>query len=421
MAGATRKPVLLWFAEIGRLVLGFAVFASLARTTGPEQLGAYLAVTSIMVIVPRLLDCGLPHALAYFLRLEPAHLRSAGTALVQHLVFALPAAIAIALAIRYVPFENEAAVRLVVRHWPELALLALSELAILLGQATCVPTNRFGSYASTALAPPMALFLCVTLWSKSDLTAPRLVSILLATSLLGSLVMTAAFFLAARKAGAQPAFPRTAAYGYGLRSYASALSKVVAQRFDRLFLVGVLGASGYVQYSLAVSLRDMAIVPANLHAMTVRNRQIDLLTSSSGLVEARRVLVRVCLAWLALGVAGAIAFLPFWHLVVPVLFGPRYDGAAQFLRIVAFSAGPIAIMGFCWNHLYSMNRPGRVTMLTSSSFLLAVPVFAACTWSLGPSGGAAFAVVLWSFAAAGASFATAMFSLPPAPDVMPAP
>jgi O-antigen/teichoic acid export membrane protein len=351
----------------------------------------------------------LPHAFGYLLRVDPARLRSASLALARHVLFVTPAAFAIAFALRYLPFASGGANEIALRQWPELGVLMLSELAMLLGLATCVPTARFGAYAAIALAPPVTLLASVAFWPKSDLVAARLLELLLGTSLFGSLVMTITLARAADLYG-RAAFPVAAAYSYGLRSYGSALSKVAAQRFDRIFLVTVLGGAGYAQYSLAVSIRDMAIVPANLHAMTLRNRQIDLLARDRDLAGARGTLLKVCMGWLALGVVGAAVLYPFWPQLVQWVFGSRYEGSATFLRVVAFSCAPLAAMGFAWNHLYAMNRPGRVTVLTSASLALVIPVFAASIWALGPAPGVAAAVVIWSITAAGASVAWALTS-----------
>jgi O-antigen/teichoic acid export membrane protein len=186
----------------------------------------------------------------------------------------------------------------------------------------------------------------------------------------------------------------------------------MAQRFDRLFLVTVLGATGYAQYSLAVSIRDMAIMPANLYAMTLRNHQIDLIAREQRIDAARTLLLRQSLAWLGLGLLGAAAMYPLWQPLVRWAFGAQFEGTGAFLRIIGFSGGPLAIMGYAWNHLYALQRPGRVTVLTAASLALAIPIFLMLIEWRGPTEGVAAAVVIWAAVAAVASLVWAWLSEP---------
>lgn len=405
------RPALLWIGEAGRLLLGFALLALLTRTVTADVLGTYLSLTAVALIAPRLLDLGLPHALGYFLRVEPRGLRSCALMLARHVALAAPPALAIAYGLRFIPFANDSVTQLALDHWPRLALLIVSELAILLGLGSFIPTGRFGSYLLTTLLPPLLFIACVLLRPGPSLSSGQLLDILLVASLAGSLAMTLALAIAARDP-ARMHFPAAQAYGYGARTYGSAISKIAAQRFDRLFLVTVLGAVGYAQYSLAISIRDMAIFPANLHAMTLRNRQIDLVVRGDDLPGARRVLLRVSTAWLALGVIGAVAMYALWPPLVRLGFGAGFPRTADFLSVVAFSCAPMAIMGFAWNHLYAMKLPGRVTIITCASLLLAIPTFLLFIEWCGATKGVSIAVVMWSTLTAGASLAWALASRP---------
>jgi O-antigen/teichoic acid export membrane protein len=401
----------LWAGEIARLLLSFAVLAVLARGVSPETLGTYLSITSIVMLGPRLLDCGLPHALGYFLRVEPAALRSGSVVLAKHVVLAAPAALALAFAVRFIPFGDDAASRITQQHWLQLALLMLSELTILLGLSSFVPIARFKAYLVTALVPPALLLVAVVLWPRTDLSAGRLLDLLLVTSLGGAAVM-AAVLASAGKSESGARFPAAEAYTYGLRSYGSAVSKFAAQRFDRLFLVTVLGAAGYAHYSFAVSIRDIATMPANLYAMTLRNQQITLVAREGDLPSARALLLKVSSIWFLLGIVGAMIMYPLWSSLVRLGFGPSFDETAGFLQIIGFSCAPIATMGFAWNHFYAMQQPGRVALITVTSLLLALPTFLFFIETRGPTTGVAIAVVVWSAITAIVSFVWAISSRP---------
>ena len=103
---------------------------------------------------------------------------------------------------------------------------------------------------------------------------------------------------------------------------------------------------------------------------------------------------------------------PFWQPLVLWAFGAQFEGTSGFLRIISFSGGPLAIMGYAWNHLYALQRPGRVTVLTAASLGLAIPIFLTLIEWRGPTEGVATAVVIWAAIAALASLTWARLSEP---------
>jgi O-antigen/teichoic acid export membrane protein len=411
-----QRPVLLWAAESGRLVLGFAVLAVLARLAGAETLGAYLSVVSLATLVPRLLDLGLPLAIGYFLRLKPDGLRACSRLLSRHAVLAMPAAMLLAASLVWFPFEGAAASALARSHWPQIGVLIVAELAMLLGLAAFIPTTRFKAYFGTTLLPPTLMLLGLGALRVSRPTQPpdagELLDLLTAATSIGCVFMIVAVLRACREADGH-AFDGRAVYRYGLRTYSSAVAKILAQRFDRLYLATVLGSAGYAQYSLAISIRDMVTFPANMFALTLRNRQIDLIGHDHDIPGARRLLARVSAIWALAGLGVAAALLPAWATVVRIGFGVQLQNASHFVSILVFSCAPMAVMSFAWNHLYALNRPGRVTILTTTSLLLALPTYALFIKFAGPSDGVAFATVAWSAASAAASLAWALVSASP--------
>ena len=411
-----QRPVLLWAAESSRLVLGFAVFAVLARLAGAEALGVYLSVVSLATLAPRLLDLGLPLAVGYFLRLKPDGLRACSRLLARHTVLALPAAMVLAASMIWFPFEGTAATALARSHWPQIAVLIVAELVMLLGLAAFIPTTRYKAYfGTTLLAPALMLLGLGLLRLVRPAHAPDagdLLDLLTAATAISSVFMIVAVRRASRQGGRQP-FDARAVYRYGLRTYSSAVAKILAQRFDRLYLPTVLVSASYAQYSLAISIRDMVTFPANLYALTLRNRQIDLIGHRHDIPGARRLLARVSAIWTLAGLGLAVALMPAWSTLVTIGFGAQFEHTSHFVRILVFSCAPMAVMSFAWNHLNALNRPGRVTILTTVSLLLALPVYVLFIRFAGPSNGVAFATVAWSAASAAASLAWALVSVPP--------
>ena len=414
--GNDQRPSLLWLAEAGRLVLGFTVLATLSRLTSAETLGAYLSIVSIASIAPRLLDLGLPMAIGYFLRLKPGGLRPCARLLARHLALATPGAVALALALTVYPFEGAAASQLAASHWPQVSLLVLSELVLLLGMATFIPTTRYRAYLVSALLPSSIMLggLALHLLTQplEPVHAGNLLNLLASATTAGAVFVLLAVRRASRQGSEKPLAP-DAVYRYGLRTYASALPKILAQRFDRLYLSTVLGSAGYAEYSIGVSIRDMVTFPANLYSLTLRNRQIDLVGRQHDVPAARRLLLRSSALWMLGYTTLAAIASPFWGPVTKLALGHAMGPTADYARVLVFSCGPLAVMSFAWNHLYALNRPGRVTLLTVGSLALALPLFALAVEWAGASHGAAYANVAWAALGAAASLSLAAASHPP--------
>lgn len=406
------------------MLLGFGVLAVSARVAGAEALGAYLSVVSMATLVPRLLDCGLPLAVGYFLRLRPAGLRACCRVLGRHVVVAAPAAVLLAQALMWFPFEGPLASALAATHWPQVGALIVADLVMLLGLAAFIPTTRYKAYLATVVLPPGLMLIGLGAHTLArpgrPLDAGSLLNLLTAASVIAGAVMILALRRAARQARTnEPTMAAGPVYRYGLRTYGAAVAKILAQRFDRVYLVTVLGSAGYAHYSLAGSIRDMVSFPANLFALTLRNRQIDLIGHHCNLPAARRLLLRVSLVWSLAGIVLAAALAPMWNAIVTFGFGRAMLPTAHFVEILVFSCAPMAVMSFAWNHLYALNRPGRVTVLTTASLALAIPTYAICIALAGASDGVAWATVAWATASAIASLGWALLSKPPAPTPPP--
>ena len=412
---AAWRPLILWTGEVLRLLAGFGVLLQLARTVSPEALGSYLAIVAIVMVLPRMLDAGLPQALAYFLRARVDLGRSLLRVLAWHGLACVALACGLAWLLRFLPFDDLAVHDLAVRSWPVVGALVASETAALLALATLIPRNRYCGHVLATLAPTLLMLAAVTtcLILGCRPTPDQLLALLLGASLCGATLGWIGALSGWQSGGSGERLPADDLYRYGLSSYGTGVAKVAAQRFDRLYLSTAMGASGYAHYTLAVSIRDLAVFPANLHALTLRNRQMDLLSVHRDVPAARRLLWRVSAVWLAVGFAAAGLTWPLWPAIVELLFGQPRPDTAELAAILALSIGPMAVLGFSWNHLYALERPGRVTLLNTVGFVLLIPLFALAMSQAGAAHGAAIAAVAWSSLTAVASLVWALISRPP--------
>lgn len=388
------QPQLLWASEITKLGLQLTTIYVLARVIGPVTMGLYLATTAFLFILPRMLDAGLPQAAAYFLRAEQVDPRHLMRLLMRHILFGAPFAYALVFLLGLLPGDEAKNAFSV--HTVLLGTYVVTELTTLLIGSLFVPSGRFISYATTNLvAPTLNLAGVVTypLWAGKPALAPVLA--LLAISSAVGAMSTLAVFRAGQGEGGRKIDPREY-YGYGLRSWGSSFAKVLSMRFDRIVLTALLTPALFSQYSLAVSIRDILVLPSNLFAATLRNTQTDLIVKHHDLDAARHLLRRTAAVWLLFGIAAATILAPFWPAFIKVALGARYADTALFLQGMAFSCAPLSIIGICVNHLYALYQPGKVTLLSCIALVVTPTVFFVCTYLFGMREGALIGALVCS-------------------------
>ena len=409
-----QRPFVLWAGEVFRLLTGFCVLRQLVRAVPAETMGVYLSIVALVMVLPRVLDAGVPQALAYFLRAHVVTRRSLLPLLAFHALVCLLLAFVLALFMRLFPFNDSSVHELAFHHWLTIAFLVASESAALLAVSTLIPRNRYFAHVLATTTPSLLMLISLTFCLVVGLhpTASDLLKMLLGASLLGAIFAWAGAIFTLPVGNHRVDLLGRELYRYGIRSYGSGLSKVMSQRFDRLYLATAIGSIGYSQYSLAVSIRDLAVFPANLHALTIRNRQMDLLAVQSDLLGARRLLWGVSFGWLATYAACTTLAWPLFPRIVQFIFGQAQDEIAEISALLMLSVGPMAVLGFAWNHMYALGWPERVTLLNFIGLAQLVPLFAFIMARAGATQGAAIAAVVWSVLTAASSLGWALLSHP---------
>lgn len=389
----------LVLSEFLRLALGLLTIVLLERILGAETLGGYLSITVMTQIMARVLDFGLPHGIGYYLRVDQGSVRNIVMVTALHSFAVAPIAAALVFLIGFFPFANIESRDIFHEIGWVIALLALSELVANLGRAIFIPRKQFGAHlAINALTPISFLALVWTdVVSKGadgvfahDLVLNMARSAAFTAALVAFVLLVSVTLSPMGKTNFRDL------YTYSSKAYGSALSKVIAQKFDRLLLISLLGASSYALYSVSVSLRDMIVFPAQSYALALRNRQIDMIVHARRVDKARRLLLRTTTLWIAIGTIVSFLMIPIWPIIVGFLFSPDFASISSFTQILTFTCGPLAAMSVAWNHLYALNLPGRVFVLTILSLLVSVPIFVFFIHFFEATFAAAAASLVWS-------------------------
>lgn len=400
-------------SELLRLALGLLIIVFLERTLGAEILGVYLSILVIAQIMARVVDIGLPHGIGYFLRVDRSSVRYILRTCVLHCFVVLPILAALVFLVGFFPYAQFEAREIIHETGWAVVLLALSELVANLGRSILIPRKQFGAHlAINALTP---IFFLALVWSdiesrgfESVFARDLVLFMAIAASITAAIVAFVLIVSAALAPIGKSHYGDL--YRYSSKAHGSALAKLIGQRFDRIVLISLLGSSSYAAYSVAVSLRDIIVLPAQTYSLALRNHQIDLIAHARHTDKARRLLLRTTILLIAAGTLVSLFMIPLWPIIVGFFFSADFASVSDFVQILAFTCGPLAAMSVAWNHLYALNLPERVFILTSFSLFVSVPTFVFFIGSFEANVSAAFASLVWSIFSVSSSVLWALTS-----------
>jgi O-antigen/teichoic acid export membrane protein len=190
------------------------------------------------------------------------------------------------------------------------------------------------------------------------------------------------------------------ALGLGLRYHVGMAALFLLFRVDILLLNSRVTRAQVGLYSLAVVLAELTYLLTDSIAQVVLPRQLESSLEESGQFTARVVRTNVVAATAAL--AAIVASAP---LVVPFVFGAEFSDSVPSLAALAPGVLALAIIRPVGGYLVRLNKPWRVSSLTSSALvvnvvlnLLLIPVWGIVGAAVASSCaylGLALAYLLW--------------------------
>jgi O-antigen/teichoic acid export membrane protein len=391
----------VWIGNFGSVGLRFALNVLIARLAGADQMGIYVAVLALTIIIGRLTDLGLPNSLVYFVRSHRSSARRCVAVCLAHSVLMFPASIALLFSATSLGLANADSAGLIAKAWPALAALATIQLLGSLLSQILIPLNGFRSYGLMMIVSPIVT-IAGCLWLGAGLGASGLITATLTGESCGAMCGLALVLRAmTREPLAATPVTLVAIYKYALKTYVGTSLKVLGQRGDRIILSWLLPNSLLAAYAVAVSLRDNASLPITTHSMLLRNILIDKEHRGAGPASARAYLRRELVRWGFLTGGLAVALAALAPIVLPVLYGAQFQSAVPVFAILAASLPAVAIATLCWAGLLSAGRPGFMSfglILGGVANLAALTIGALADGVIGASIGslvASFAIAGW--------------------------
>jgi O-antigen/teichoic acid export membrane protein len=350
------------------LTLRFLQGAILARWLGISEFGKLATIATVMAIVSRINDLGLPSAVAYFFRREPGTYGSLRRVIFADFAWCVVVSGALALVAPHLPF----AFATDLRDSPAHRLLLAAYLAV------NTPTWIFPSFVSAAgeyasyvrLTNTDAGLQAVFAIAACALFGPSALHVV--GALTAEQILMSAVYLRFLRRYAHLAPPAPLTLGqtlsYGLRLQWGVVMKIVSSRADILTVSALTGQAQAGLYAIALNIRDIGLLPQSVYAAPFQNLIIDL--AKRGETSDRLPIVTglALQVWLSLAmiIAAAIA-LPF---LIPLVYGAGFALAVIPAVVVFISTLFLGPAGMMWMIFNSKGRPHLTSGLLTAGGIL---------------------------------------------------
>lgn len=371
--------------SIGSLTLRFVLNILVARAVGAHVFGVYLALLVVPLIAVRVLDLSVPQALTYFVRRDETLLGKAMLVVITHSLVALIPSVAVALAQSWLPASDPEIGRMAAGLAAPIAAIMVSTMLSASLATVAVAAERFVSFAIINMLSPLLMIAGLLAAPASTWSVTSLIWLMLATEAAAAVAAIVLMAIQARGQGFEHALPWRDIYRFGLRAHIGVALKVVGARIDRVILLALIPPSNLAHYSVAASIRDILMQPANMYGVVISNRLIRLADKSA---EMLGFLKRQIAAAAGLLTVAILLAMPLSAPLFERLYGADFAQAAPIFRILAPSALFLFLAGIGWSVMYAFARPGLVSWSIALSMIPATALLAGLAVLAGATGAA---------------------------------
>jgi O-antigen/teichoic acid export membrane protein len=360
------------------LILGLAIrlaqSAIVARLLGLAEFGQLAAIVAFVAIVSRINDLGLPGSVSYHFRREPGSLPSLLRVVGSNFAWCCVVAVAIAFLAPHLPLpfagdlERSTGLRFALAGY-----LAVSTPAIIL-PGLLTAAGDYSSYVRLtnldALAQAILVLTVILVFGASY--QPIIAALAVEQALAIGVYLW--YLRRYRRRAPEVLLPVREAYTYGLRLQWGVIMKLISSRADLLIVSALLPVTQVGLYSVALSLRDLGLLPQSTYAAPFMNLVID--RSKDGRQSDRIPVLTTLILQIGLSIAMvlmAAAGLPF---LIPAVYGSAFAPAAGPSTLLFGSIVFLAPASLCWMTFNAKGRPHLTSaILTAGGFLGPVLTF----------------------------------------------
>lgn len=375
--------VMATYAIDGLLAFGSGVLV--ARALGPDGRGTYSLFVVSAAFGQMLFGFGTGNAAVYYINKGALTTRDVMSAV--HTITLGSVAITAIIVAAVVPWTGAdvlgggAAAWLLVAAVP--ALIYWATLCIVL-QAM----SRFVAMGVATIAQPFVMLILVAVAYASGHPSPSdVVGFWIISNVAGAAVALACIGVGNIdvRAIARPAWSKIGQLAsFGVQGEAGNILQLLNYRFDQYVVRGFVGLAGVGIYAVGVSVSEGVWLLANSVAIVLLPR----LTSAAD-EDARWMTPVACRNTVLVAAAGSLALAVAAPILVPPIFGHRFDDSVQALWWLL--PGTVALTGskVLTSYIFSQGRPLVNTMITCVSLAVTVPALFVLVPLYGVNGAAA--------------------------------
>jgi O-antigen/teichoic acid export membrane protein len=373
------KPLSQQLGVLGSgVVLGLAIrlvqSALVARLLGLAGFGQLAAIVAFVTIVSRINDLGLPGSVSYHFRREPGSLPSLLRVVGSNFAWCCVVAVAIALLAPHLPLpfardlERSAGLQFALAGY-----LAVSTPAIIL-PGLLTAAGDYSSYVRLtnldALAQTVIILSVILVFGASYQP--------IVAALAGEQALAIGVYLwyvrRYRHRAPEVHLPAREAYIYGIRLQWGVIMKLISSRADLLIVGALLPVTQVGLYSVALSLRDLGLLPQSVYAAPFMNLVID--RSKDARQSDRIPVLTTLILQIGLSIAMAVVAAAALPLLIPAVYGSAFSAAAGPSTLLFASIVFLAPASLCWMTFNARGRPHLTSViLTAGGFLGPVMTF----------------------------------------------
>lgn len=366
--GLTRQLGVLGSGVLLGLLIRLAQSAVVARLLGVAEFGQLAAIVALVAIVSRVNDLGLPGSVTYHFRREPGSLGSLLQVIATNFIWCCVVALGLAYAAPHLPFPFAADLS----QSPGLRLLLAGYLAIST-PATILPglltaAGDYGSYVrlTNLDALVQAVFVVGAILAFGASYQPVIAALALEQVLIIAVYLW--YLQRYRRRAPRVHLPARTAYAYGLRLQWGVVMKLVSGRADLLIVGALLPVSQVGLYSVALSLRDLGLLPQSVYAAPFMNLVID--RSRNDKASDRIPVLAALMLQIGLSVVLAAVAVAAFPLLIPAIYGPAFAPAVGPSTLLFASLIFLAPASLCWMTYNAKGRPDLTSVLLTAGGVL---------------------------------------------------
>jgi O-antigen/teichoic acid export membrane protein len=354
------------------VALGLAIrlvqSAVVARLLGVAQFGQLAAVVAFVAILSRVNDLGLPGSLSYHFRRQPGSLGSLLRVVGSNFAWCCVVALALAFLAPHLPLpfakdlENSFGLRLALAGY-----LAVSTPAVIL-PGLLTAAGDYGSYVRLtnldALAQAVLVLGVILVFGASYQP------IIVALAVEQAIIIVVYLWYVRRYRGLAPEvhLPARVAYGYGLRLQWGVIMKLISSRADLLIVGALLPVSQVGLYSVALSLRDLGLLPQTVYAAPFMNLVID--RSQESQPNDRIPVLTTLMLQIGLCVVMIVAAAAAFPWLIPAVYGSAFRPAVAPSILLFASLLFLAPASLCWMTYNAKGRPHLTSLILTAGGIL---------------------------------------------------